>query len=486
MTNRVYWPAAGLLSALILGHAGCAVPQPPGNGVCQRLVEPETQTGYWLYLPEDYVANKGNRPDRQRWPVVVTLHGLKPYDNAHPQVRCWQQEADRYGFIVIAPELQTCDSVGMQFPLRDPNLPYVQRDEKAVLAILDEVYRRTNADPERVLSTSFSSGGYMAHYLVNRYPERFSCLAVRGSNFNEEMLNTAQLPKYRNMKIGIFFGENDFKVCREESMRAVAWYRKYHFDVEAKKVAGLGHERRPQTAAAFFAATIGVTPKTPPDLGALVMQEVVPVPAYRPASRRPLQPRPASPRAMPSSNDPGSRTPVHRDAIFNEATTSPPAPRTTEPTQVAPARSPARTTTPIRTAPGRSTSPTPKRPTAQPYSLNTTPAGQTAAPGTGDPARKADTDPAAPGAIRVLGRRVAPMWAHLALDLPADLARGASVLWTDNGKPIGTGRFDTQSILWEPGPHAIAAHVTLADNRKLTFRNAIDVTAAASSQPATN
>jgi predicted esterase len=206
---------------------------------------------------------------------VLTLHGLKPYDNAYPQVKSWQQEADRYRFIVIAPVLRTCDSLTMQYPLRDPDKPYVRKDCKAILAILDEVCRRTNADPNAVLSTSFSSGGYMAHYLVNRYPERFSCLAVRGSNFNAQMLDTTQIPKYRDMPIAIFFGENDFKDCRRESMEACQWYRKYRFDVEAKRVAGLGHQRRPQTAAAFFAKTIGVQPKTPPDLGSLVLEDVI-------------------------------------------------------------------------------------------------------------------------------------------------------------------------------------------------------------------
>ncbi len=118
MKGTASWPMLAL-SALVLGHCGCAVPQKPGKGLSVRLVEPETQTGYWLYLPEDYVANSGKHPNQRRWPVVVTLHGLKPYDNAGPQVRCWQQEADRYGLIVIAPGLRTCDSLTMQYPLRD-------------------------------------------------------------------------------------------------------------------------------------------------------------------------------------------------------------------------------------------------------------------------------------------------------------------------------------------------------------------------------
>ena len=265
----------GLVVAVCLASQwGCHVPQKPGHGTCKKYTEPTTDTSYYLYLPEDYVKLDGQHPDRRRWPIVLTLHGLKPYDNAYPQAKSWQQEADRYRYIVIAPVLRTCDSVTMQFPLRDPNKPYVRKDSMAVLAILDEVCRRTNGDPDAVLSTSFSSGGYMAHYLVNRYPERFSCLAVCMSNFNAQMLDTSQIPKYRDMKIAIFFGENDFKACRTESMDAYRWYHKYRFDVEAKRLAGIGHQRRPQMAAAFFANTIGVQPKTPPDLGSLVLEDV--------------------------------------------------------------------------------------------------------------------------------------------------------------------------------------------------------------------
>ncbi len=478
MRRAISWPATALLSVFALSQCGCAVPQRPGKGLCTRLVEPETRTGYWLYLPEDYVKNDGKHPNNERWPVVLTLHGLKPYDNANPQVRSWQQEADRYRFIVIAPELRTCDSLTMQFPLRDRSLPYVQKDERAILAIMDEVFRQTNADPSRVLATSFSSGGYMAHLIVNRYPERFSCLVVMGSNFGESLLDTTQLPKYRRMKIGIFFGENDFKVCREESTRAVEWYRRYRFEVEAKKVAGLGHQRRPQTAAAFFASCIGVVPKTPPELGSLVMQEVLPVEEYRPASRRRVihrtTPRPAPRRTGAVSPGVRPRT-AGGNLIYSAAPASPPAEGGKGSIEVAPTNSPLRVATPTRSWPARSQ--TPRRPVPRAYSVS-------GAPGlTGD---KSDPVPSVPGRVRVHGETVgsAPMWVNLSIEMSPTLRSRASVLWIDNGRPISTGTFDAQSVLWEPGEHNIEAHVTLADSRKAVFRKTITVLARPASQPA--
>ena len=274
--NTVAFRTVGLCGfALMAMQLGCAVPQPPGQGRAMKRIEPTTGASYRLYLPKDYIKRNGRHPGNARWPVVLTLHGLKPYDGPGPQVRSWEQEADRYGYIVVAPNLRTCNSLTMQFPLHDATLSYVRQDTRAVLAILDEVCRRTNADPSCVLATSFSSGGYLAHYFVNRFPERFRCLAVRGSNFNAQLLNPSQVPKYRDMKIGIFFGERDFRVCREESMRAIRWYRRRRFDVEAKRVRGLWHQRRPQTAAAFFAGVIGVKPLTPSKLAPLLLEDVV-------------------------------------------------------------------------------------------------------------------------------------------------------------------------------------------------------------------
>jgi hypothetical protein len=331
--------------------------------------------------------------------------------------------------------------------------------------------------------------------MVNRHPERFSCIAVRGSNFNESLLNPAQVPKYRDMKIGIFFGENDFKVCREESMRAVEWYRKYRFDVEAKKVSGLGHERKPQVAAALFASTIGVAPKTPPELGSLVMMDVIPVGRYRPVSDRGRNRRPTPPPIHSRTVSPSvpRESPVYRrrptgssDALFDSASPHPPAARHGKPTRVPPASSGGRVAPAIRNRPTRA--PTPKRPAVQPYSsVPVAPAPRTQGrqqPITIPTREEAEPAPI-PARIRVMGDTAgpAPMWASLAVEMPAPLQQGASVLWTDNDEPIGNGGFTTQVILREPGNHRLEARITTADDRKIVLNEVITVRSAAS-QPA--
>jgi len=239
---------AGALAVLA---AGCAVPQGAGKGTLLRVAEPTTGRPYWLYLPQQYPAEKSHTGTGRRWPLVVTLHGMKPFDSYRAQVDEWQQQADAYGFVVCSPSLDT-SHLFMEQPLRKVH-SYVERDERAILAVMDHVFRTTDADPQQVLITSWSSGGYLAHYMLNRHPHRFTCLAVRQSNFSEAILDPRFADLYARTPIAIFFGQNDFAICREESTRAVQWYRERGFSVTAYSVEGLGHERTPQTAANYFA-----------------------------------------------------------------------------------------------------------------------------------------------------------------------------------------------------------------------------------------
>jgi predicted esterase len=479
-------PALLPLASVLACLSGCVVPQPPGDGQVTRRVEPQTRTGYWLYLPTGYVEHKGQRADHQRWPLVVTFHGMKPWDSANPQIREWEQEADRYGFVVIAPELRTCDSF-MQFPLRDPTLPYVEKDERAVLMMMDEVFRTTNTDPARVLATSWSSGGYIAHFMVNRHPERFSCIAVRQSNFSEDLLNESQVPKYRNMRVGIFFGENDLPICREESIAAVEWYRHHHFSVQAKLVSGLGHERTPQTAAAFFATGIGAVPNTPPDVARLVLRDIpsddVRTLSDRKADRSPGKTPPPE-GVLASTTQLPERRP-QRDVIFHDNNLPEPA-LLRETKRVPPKDTPVRTPPTARPAPVNTE--TPKRPyRMQPYSSSetTAPRSPRRLELAGLVQRERSTAAPLPAKILVHGENVghAPMWVSLSVDLPQQLRDGAVVTWTDNSQPMKGDEFEAIGLLRDPGDHAIQAHITTADDQRITVEQTVTVLPPAS-QPA--
>jgi len=240
--------------AFLAGVCGCAVPQPAGKGTQFSLTEPKSKRAYYLYVPAGYDPSR-------RWPVVLTLHGMKPFDSAAAQIREWQSTADRYGLIVVAPDLLNSDLL-MPYPIRNINSG-VRKDVREVMAILDYVLDHTAADRNRVMATSWSSGGYLLHLIVNTYPDRFAALCARGSCFNSEILKLRNARKLanRNFPVMIFYGQNDLPGVRRESQQAVKWYRSLGFDVRTAVVRGLGHERRPDMAAEFFAKATGLTGK---------------------------------------------------------------------------------------------------------------------------------------------------------------------------------------------------------------------------------
>lgn len=259
-------------AALLWPLTGCAVHQPRGLGLLERVREPETGRRFWLYLPEQYVSGTAAERNSRRWPMVVSCHGLKPFDNARPQALEWEAEADRYGFIVVAPELRAPDVLA-QFPVRSRHSAFVE-DERCTVAIVDHVVRQYGADAENVLATSWSSGGYLAHSLLNQYPDKFTCLAVRQSNFSEHVLDSSKTPRSLYAPILIVNTEHDVGICLSESRRAREWYASHGFkNCGWVLVRGLGHERTPDVAASFFAQVAGVQPRTPSE--ALARRQVI-------------------------------------------------------------------------------------------------------------------------------------------------------------------------------------------------------------------
>ena len=447
-----------ILLAMGCSLAGCAVGQRPGRGQVLHLAEPRTGGWYWLYLPAGY-----DRETAAGWdcPLVMTFHGMKPFDNAHSQIREWQQEADRYGYVVCAPELVTPDVLS---PLPLQKVPgSLVIDESRILAIMDELARVTSIDPNAVLSTSWSYGGYLAHYMANRYPERFSCLAVKQSNFSEAILDPQMVPRYRDHKIGIFYTENDFKLCRTESEAAARWYHRHGFDVKFAVFQDLGHERTPSLAASFFAQACKATPKTPPvELARLQVKDVPAGETTALAKAEPSAGLPPLHSARPAPVPGSSEVVADAPRLFDERR----RPAGNHPLRSALPDTGDRPAVPRRVRSGR-TAPLRTRPVAvSPTKAKATPRRKV------PPVRDIDRDN--PVRVRVSSTiGISPLLVSYSASLPAHLARGAFFLWTDNGEPISNG-INGQKFFSEPGTHRLEVLVTTADGRE--FRAAQTVT----------
>ncbi len=401
--------------------SGCVVGQPPGNG--RVLYQRESTTGapYYLYLPQGYDAPTPNGQPRPKYPLVMTFHGLFPFDSSNAQIREWQQEADRYGYIVCAPSLNV-SALFSPLPLSDPENAALKRDERCILAIMDELNKTTDVDPNHVLSTSWSYGGYVAHFMVNRHPERFSCIGVKQSNFNEDLLDESMVPRYTDRKVAIYYTENDFAICQRESSRAADWYAKRGFDVTFGIFESLGHERTPSVAAEFFARTCDRKPKTPPsELAGLRIKS-----KYHNGVRVDKNGNPKASRNVQEFIS-SRRRPQHASG----------------PTEVATAISP------YRSQVRRRGSQSPRR---------NGPAGV--------------TNPVRIHATVTEGQ--SPLWVSFSVAMPKAMRDEADILWTQNGEPI-SNTANSQRVFSKPGDHTIQVLVTDKNHREFRATQIIRV-----------
>jgi predicted peptidase len=226
-------PLVGLLG-------GCPVPQPRPPGPILRVTEERTGAKYSLYVPTNY-------SDKRDWPLVVTLHGTHGWDGPKRQVAEWGSLAETRGFIVVAPHLKSVQGI---FPvIEDMWHEDLTRDERLVLAVIDEVSRKYRVDRKAVLLTGFSAGGYPLYFIGLRNPDRFNMLIARDCNSSVRLLEQLQLTEdARNLPIAIFWGKDDLSPIKKQSWEAFAWLRRHKFyNAKQHQIAG-GHLRRPDVA----------------------------------------------------------------------------------------------------------------------------------------------------------------------------------------------------------------------------------------------
>jgi poly(3-hydroxybutyrate) depolymerase len=221
---------------------GCPVPWTPETPVqASKIRSPATNSNYYIYTPSYHTK------DRQ-WPIVITLHGSWGWDGPMRQAHEWQYYAEKYGFILIAPKLSSAEGI---LPLFwwDSKL---KKDETNVLAILDEVLETHNGDPEAVLLSGFSAGGFPMYYIGLRNPERFNMLISRGGNSDLKIFKSIELSDAaKKLPMMIYWGKDDV-FTKKSGWRAFRWLRENGVSTaNMKKVKG-GHLRRPEDAYMFW------------------------------------------------------------------------------------------------------------------------------------------------------------------------------------------------------------------------------------------
>jgi poly(3-hydroxybutyrate) depolymerase len=205
----------------------------------------EATTGriYHLYIPTTY-------DPRRAYPLVVTFHGAFPFDEAMGQRNRWVDVAEKYGLIVCSPDGDGA-TPWLGFSKDHPS-PELERDDKAVVAIVKEVESRYNINKTAIMITGWSAGGFTAHYVGLNHPEIFRAIVGRCSNFNENIVSDDVARRARHMHVYLFFGEADWAGFNDMNRTANFWYTVRGFrNFVIRQLPG-GHDPNQAEAARYF------------------------------------------------------------------------------------------------------------------------------------------------------------------------------------------------------------------------------------------
>lgn len=191
-----------LLSWLALGASVAAQSSVPAltKETFKENISRETSLDYLLALPSGYEAAAD-----KKWPLVVFLHGagerggdLEVLKKHGPPKLV--QEGRKFPFILAAPQCPT-----------DQWWP-----DEPVLELIDHLQASLHVDPNRIILTGLSMGGYGTWAFAARAPERFAAIVpICGGGTPYLMRRLTKLP------IWVFHGGKDPVVALEESDRLV-------------------------------------------------------------------------------------------------------------------------------------------------------------------------------------------------------------------------------------------------------------------------
>ncbi|MHC4986783.1 MAG: hypothetical protein ACYTFO_11605, partial [Planctomycetota bacterium] len=234
--------AIAALIPLVLVMAGCPVwtPDPPGD--IESLVDPATNGEYCLYVPTWYTPE-------ETWPLMISLHGTFGYDGPRRQVQELAYYADKYGFILAAPALESVQGITPVEPgmwRKD-----LARDREVVYSLIDKLSGEFNIDTKTICLSGFSAGGFVMYDAGLREPERFQLLLGRSINTSFDIFERIDFTdEARRQRIHIFWGKSD--PADKMGWKAYEYLRMRDFLNTTMKEYSGGHKRRPREACTIW------------------------------------------------------------------------------------------------------------------------------------------------------------------------------------------------------------------------------------------
>ncbi len=184
---------------------------------------------YLVVLPEGYADGEA------AWPLVLFLHGSGERGDDLERIKVHGPlrhvaEGVRYPFILVAPQAPE----GTWW------------EPRALGALLDDVERAYRVDPDRVLVTGLSMGGYATWALAETYPTRFAAIApVCGGGTPSRICTAAEA----GLPVWAFHGALDDVVPLQRSLEMVQRYERCGGDARLTVYPAAGHDSWTETYA---------------------------------------------------------------------------------------------------------------------------------------------------------------------------------------------------------------------------------------------
>lgn len=112
---------------------------------------------YSLFIPKAYFENP---TQKDRWPLIIGLHGYKGEAKGH--LSLWFYPAKRKGYFVACPQIDFD---------KDRNL-----NENFIKSMIREIISEYPIDSERIFLTGHSAGAHFSFYLAFRNPNMFKAI----------------------------------------------------------------------------------------------------------------------------------------------------------------------------------------------------------------------------------------------------------------------------------------------------------------------
>lgn len=181
---------------LACGLPAAAQETPIGKQSPQEFRVSESQTvPYLLHLPAGYDAAAD-----KKWPLMLFLHGRGESFGPLSIVAKWgppqiASTDENFPYILVSPQCPRDDSWTSE------------RQQAALVQLLDQVLRDHRVDTDRVYLTGLSMGGYGSWKLSAAHPERFAAVApVCGGG------DPAQAERLKSMPLWVWHGDRDTAV----------------------------------------------------------------------------------------------------------------------------------------------------------------------------------------------------------------------------------------------------------------------------------